>query len=98
MGNQPDSSIFTFNPTTSSVEFETFSDDIQQAGTYQLRLTASYEGNPNHYTNTATLDFEVELVNPCIDADLTIDPSILSTLTIEYEVFDTAHEETFDSS
>ena len=40
----------------------------------------------------------MQLVNPCIAADLTINPSILSSLAIEYEVFDTPYEETFDSS
>ena len=79
-------------------EFETFSNDILKAGTYPLRLSVRYEGEPTHYTNTNTLDFVVQLVNPCIAADLTISTSILSSTDILYEVFDSPFVETFPST
>ena len=73
----------------------TFSEDIEKAGTYPLRLSVRYDGDPAHYTNVKTLDFSVELVNPCIEAELTIDPSILTSTSIHYEVFDAPHVESF---
>ena len=89
-----DGSIFNFN--SGSNEFKTQTDDLLKAGTYSLRLTVRYDGDALHYTNTDTLDFNVELVNPCIAADLTIDANILSSNPIQYEVFDTAHIESFE--
>ena len=78
-------------------EFETFSNDILKAGTYPLRLSVRYEGEPTHYTNTNTLDFVVQLVNPCKAARLSIDSNILSSTSIQYEVFDVPLVEIFTS-
>ena len=84
--DQPiDGSVFEFDPNSN--ELETDSDDLSKAGPYPLRLTVRYDGD---YTNVGTLDFDVTLVNPCIRADLTIDPSILSNIIINYELEDAA--------
>ena len=56
-----------------------------------------YEGEPTHYDNSNTFDFVVQLINPCLTATLTIDPSIM-TSPIQYEVFDNPHEEIFEQS
>ena len=74
---------------------KTKSDDLSKADTYPLRLIVRYDGDATHYTNVGTFDFDVELVNSCIAADLTINPNILSSNPIQYEVFDSPHVETF---
>ena len=70
--------------------------------TYTLRLTAKYTGA--EYTNVGILDFTVSLSDPCIDANIAIDPAIITTLlptssvsytlgrpAIEVGPFDTAY-------
>ena len=47
-------------------------DDLSKTATYPLRLHARYAGNPSHYTNSDTFDFDVTLVDLCIIGTLNI--------------------------
>ena len=49
---------------------------------YDLRLSVAYEGS--EYAIMDSLDFTVTVVDPCLDADLTIGTGILSSLDINY--------------
>ena len=71
---------------------------MTQAGTYPLRLHARHAGDPAHYTTFATLDFVVILVDPCIEAELTINPAILTTTSIKYYLSEVWLLENFSDS
>ena len=62
-----------------------------------MRLLVRYAGQyTDHYGILDGLDFDVVLIDPCIAADLTIDPSILPVLpsyNIDYSVFEKTRAE-----
>ena len=74
--------------------FSIYSNNPAKANTYPLRLIASLDG----FSNTASLDFQVILVDLCSIATLSIQSSIVSSLTITYNIGDPAHVETLDDS
>ena len=83
LGAAIDPAVFTFNAGT----LTTYSADFLKTGSYNLRLTANFIG----YTNTATLDFDIVLVDMCDSTTLTISDSILSTSAITYTITDPIH-------
>lgn len=74
---------------------KTFSDDLNKAGSYPLRLFAHYEGDEKHYANPGTLDFTIVLVDPCIAATLTIDDSVVTSDVITYYLGDSPDQQSF---
>ena len=61
-------------------------------------MYAQVDGDTSHYSNQAVLDFDMELVDPCTGVSFAIDPSILSSLDIEYTIGQVAHQETLLST
>ena len=55
------------------------------ADMYELKLTAKFEGDI--YTKMDELDFTVLLVDPCLDAQLTIASEILESTEIVYPIY-----------
>ena len=51
---------------------------------YDLKITAKYDGA--QYTKIEEFDFTVEIIDACATADLTIDPSILTSASIAYTI------------
>ena len=66
---------------------------MTKSGIYPLRLTAAFIG----YTHTATLDFQVTLVDTCATTTLSVDPTILSSLAIVYTIGSAPHNEILDN-
>jgi len=59
-----DTSVFNFNAVTQSLT--TFSSDKAKIGLYQLTLQAQYSGTT--YSVAGKLDFDVNLIDPCLDS------------------------------
>ena len=74
--------------------FQILTTDLAKANVYTLRLITNYIG----YTNSAVLDFEVTLVDTCATTVLSIDSTMLSSLSIKYNIGDNSHVETLDDS
>ena len=91
-GTAFDSSVFTFTSGTGIFAIET--SDTGKVGTYNLKVTAKYTGVA--YTNIAELLFTVIIDDPCQTATFTVDPTILTSLAISYDIFDPTHIETLD--
>ena len=58
--------MFVFDPSTVILTIE--ADDVNDAKTYDLRISVAYEGS--EYAIQDSLDFTVTVVDPCLDADL----------------------------
>ena len=70
--------------------FYVFTTDSSKASVYPLRLEVMFDT----YTENATiLDFDVTLVDSCATTTLTIDPTILTALTLEYRIGEMYHIE-----
>ena len=82
--------MFVFDPSTGTLTIET--DDVNDADTYDLRLNVAYEGSV--YTIQDSLDFTVEIIDPCLNAVLTIGNGILSSLDIVYPLYSPADTQT----
>ena len=67
-----DSAIFTETPGQFSIE----SSDLGKGKTYSLTLIAGFAA---YTTNTAALQFDVDLNDPCQTAPLSFNPSLLTT-------------------
>ena len=68
-GGAIDGAVFTY--ISISKAFHVFSVDPSKVAIYPLRLTANFIG----YMNTAILDFQVSIDDPCSLSTLTIDAS-----------------------
>ena len=79
--------VFTYDAAASRMRV--FSETPGQDGTYAMRLTVRYEGDPTHYTQFGSLDFDLNiLIPPCDDVDLTIETDILTSTSIIYYIKD----------
>ena len=65
---------------------------MNDADTYDLRLNVAYEGS--EYAIQDSLDFTVTVVDPCLDADLTIGSGILSSVNIVYSLYSPVDSQT----
>ena len=79
-GSALDSTVFTFTSGTSTFEIE--SSDTAEVATYNLKVTAKYTGAS--YININELPFTVIVDDPCSVASLLIDPTIVTSLSINY--------------
>ena len=70
-------SVVTFNSSTGT--FTVQSNDLSLAATYTIIVTAY---SPAGATLTPTLSFSLNLLNPCLTATFTINPSIIAATTI----------------
>ena len=59
-----DATVFTFN--TANQSLTTFSTSQAKIGLYQLTLQAKYSGNT--YSVAGKLDFDVKLIDPCLNS------------------------------
>ena len=71
------------------------SNDLLKAGTYPLRLYAYYDGI---FINQAFLDFTVTLEDTCATTTLSIDPTVLLSLNLDYIVGQGPRTGTLDDS
>ena len=69
-------SVVTFNSSTGT--FTVQSNDLSLAATYTIIVTAY---SPAGATLTPTLSFSLNLLNPCLTATFTINPSIIAATT-----------------
>ena len=69
-----EASLFTMTSTGVVHTLTMNSIDLTDAGIYVLRLLVRY---PNYAATAVYHDFEVEFIDPCLSAVLTIDDSIL---------------------
>ena len=81
-GTAFDSSVFTFTSGTGIFAIET--SDTGKVGTYNLKVTAKYTGAS--YTSIAELLFNVIVDDPCSTSTLTIDPTIIPSLSLNYQI------------
>ena len=88
-GGATDASIFTYDSGPPK-KFRIHSTDLAKSAVYLLRLTVSFIG----YTNTATLDFQVTLIDTCETTTLTIASSMLTNSKIAYNIGSSQHIET----
>ena len=65
---------------------------MNDADTYDLRINAAYKGS--EYAIKDVLDFTVTVVDPCLNADLTIGSGILSSLDIVYSLYSPVDSQT----
>lgn len=79
-----------YDPATGTLTIDT--DDVNDAGSYDLRINVAYEGSG--YSITDSLDFTVNVVDPCLNAVLTIGNGVLSSLDIVYPLYSPADSET----
>ena len=77
-----DTSVFTYTSGTSTFAIQ--SSDTTKLGIYNLKVTAKYTGAS--YTNISELAFTVTIDDPCVNEILSIDPTILTSLTINYNI------------
>ena len=93
-----DGSVFTVDganaPTSYTLTTETF--DIAKISSYNYKVVAKHTGAT--YTYAGELLFQIVIDNPCASAILTIDPTIFTTLSIAYDIFDPTHIETLDAA
>ena len=89
-----DSDVFTYN--TLQEEFQTYNEDFDKAGEYELTLRVSNAG----YDNYSTLAFKVTLIHPCENAvfDLSLLTTALFTDDIVYDINDEEIIKTIDPS
>ena len=69
--------VFDESSDTFSIVTGNIAKTMDLLKTYQLRFSVKYAGEA--YTNKDDLDFTVTLSDPCIDAEITIDPAIITT-------------------
>ena len=70
---------------------------LSNVNTYELKLKVRIDGDATLYSNSpSSIDFKVELINPCINADLTILSSIMISTPITYEVSAPEQRESFN--
>ena len=69
-------SVVAFDLTTRTITVQ--SNDLSLARTYTITVTAL---SPNNLVITPALSFSLVLVNPCLTATFTIDPSIIAATT-----------------
>ena len=72
--------------------YEFFSSNLNMAGVYKITTTAV---TPNGQISPLTFSFNVEFIDPCVQATLTISPNVVSNNPILYRILDPAHVETF---
>ena len=64
-----------------------------------MRMLANFDGYPiSGLPANAELNYQGELIDTCETTTLTINPTLLSTLAIEYTIDDPSHDETLDPS
>ena len=89
-----DGTVFTVDdanaPTFYSLTTET--SDTAKTSTYNYKVVAKYSGAA--YTYAGELPFQIVIDDPCASAILTIDPTIFTSLSITYDIFDPTHIET----
>ena len=61
---------------------------------YDFKASAKYSGAA--YTNIDEIPFQVNIINPCALQTITIEPEILTSLSITYNLQYPTHVETFD--
>ena len=69
--------------------------DTTKVNTYNVMISVKYG---EAFTNTDELEITIELTDPCVLAELTISPSILTTNTIEYYLGDREDEQFIQDS
>ena len=83
-----DDQVFQYTIDGTGLHLTIQTDDPTKAGTHNLKLgakrTDSNSWDSSLYADE--FDFTVVIVDPCIDAVLTIDPTILSTTSLIYYI------------
>ena len=97
---QGTSNAFPAFPLTNGSHVIVSTTDIEEAGEYEVRITADFEFYKDilawEYAETNYESFTVIIEDPCISATLTIDPQILSSSAITYNIGDAAIIESLD--
>ena len=81
-GSTLDSSVFTYTSGTSTFTIDC--SNTAKLGVYYLKVKAKYTGAS--YTNISELPFTVTVDDPCASDVLVIDPTILSSLSLSYNI------------
>ena len=85
MAIESSSEYISFGKDTGQWEFKVYSADVDKIGRYTLSLSVKYEGI---YLVKDQLNIFVEIVDPCLDVELTLLPNIMGSSNIEYTVGD----------
>ena len=72
--------------------YQFFSNNLNMAGVYKITTTAV---TPNGQISPLTFSFNVEFIDPCVQASLTISPNVVSNNPILYRIGNPVHVETF---